>query len=109
MKNIFKISGIILITILFYSCEEKATPPALTTTAVTEISTTTAKSGGVITDNGRFSNSISFDIDVPYDIRSYFRYEDGKYIIFVRDEEILASSKNKEDIERLLKSKEFNL
>ena len=55
MKNIFKISGIILITILFCSCEEKATPPALTTTAVTEISTTTAKSGGVITDNGRFT------------------------------------------------------
>jgi len=54
MKNILKISGIILITIIFCSCEEKATPPALTTTAVTEISTTTAKSGGVITDNGRF-------------------------------------------------------
>jgi uncharacterized protein (TIGR02145 family) len=47
--NVF---GMILVIILFYSCEDKPVVPSLTTTMVTEISTTTAVSGGTITDDG---------------------------------------------------------
>ena len=53
MKKIFRISGLILLIILIHSCEEKPTPPAVTTTAVTEISYTTATSGGEAIDGGR--------------------------------------------------------
>jgi uncharacterized protein (TIGR02145 family) len=55
MKNIFRISGIIMIIILHLSCKNKDMAlfsPAVTTTPVTEILYTTATSGGTITDDG---------------------------------------------------------
>jgi uncharacterized protein (TIGR02145 family) len=44
--------GIILLIILFHSCEDKPVLPSLTTKTVSEISITTAISGGTITDDG---------------------------------------------------------
>jgi uncharacterized protein (TIGR02145 family) len=53
MRNINKITVVILLFILFCSCvKEKTTLPILTTTAVTNITETTAQSGGNITDDG---------------------------------------------------------
>jgi uncharacterized protein (TIGR02145 family) len=55
MKLIFRISRIILVilSIIFLnSCEEKPTPPVITTTAVSTISYTTATSGGAVTNEG---------------------------------------------------------
>lgn len=52
MKLIFLLSATILMFLLFYSCEKKATIPVVTTTSVREITTTTAVSGGEITDDG---------------------------------------------------------
>jgi len=52
MKNLFNVPGLILAIILTFSCEEKPVPPSLSTTAVTEISTTTAVFGGKITADG---------------------------------------------------------
>ncbi|MCX6326194.1 MAG: hypothetical protein NT144_06030 [Bacteroidia bacterium] len=57
MKNIFRISIVILVILsifLIHSCKkkEKLMPPSLITTAVTEISFTTAASGGDLTDIG---------------------------------------------------------
>jgi uncharacterized protein (TIGR02145 family) len=57
MKNYFRVSGIILITILINSCEKRPVPPSLSTTAVTDISPTTAVSGGTITDDGGYAVS----------------------------------------------------
>ncbi len=53
MKNLFSISGAILLIILIHSCKkDKPTPPVITTTSVTEISYTTATSGGDVTSEG---------------------------------------------------------
>ena len=56
MRNLFRISGVILFVLLIsltHSCKkEKPTTPTITTTAVTEISYTTATSGGEATDEG---------------------------------------------------------
>ena len=52
MINICKTLGIILAITIFSSCEDKPTPPVLSTTAVTQISTIAAVSGGNITDDG---------------------------------------------------------
>jgi hypothetical protein len=56
LKKIFRISGVILLILsilLIHSCKkDKPTPPAITTTAVTEISYTTATSGGLVTNEG---------------------------------------------------------
>jgi hypothetical protein len=56
MKNIFRISGLILLILSIfqvYSCKkEKPTPPIVTTTTVSAISYTTATSGGDVTDEG---------------------------------------------------------
>lgn len=52
MKKKFRISGVILFIFIVYACKEKPTPPILATTAVTEISYTTATSGGNVTDEG---------------------------------------------------------
>ncbi|MCX6254507.1 MAG: fibrobacter succinogenes major paralogous domain-containing protein [Bacteroidia bacterium] len=53
MKNIFRTSRVILIIILIHSCiKEKPALPTVTTTAVTEISYTTATSGGNVTNDG---------------------------------------------------------
>ncbi len=52
MNNSLKISAGILSISLFFSCKEKPVPPIISTTAVTEISTTSAVSGGVISDDG---------------------------------------------------------
>lgn len=56
MKNVFRISGVILSILsilLIISCKkEKPTPPVLTTTAVTSITQTTGISGGNITNDG---------------------------------------------------------
>lgn len=51
MKNILRISGVIII-LLFHSCKEKPTPPVLTTADVSAISYTTATSGGEVTNEG---------------------------------------------------------
>src|SRR5664279_2245341 len=53
MRSTFKISIVILSMILLNACEkDKPTPPVLTTTVVTEISYTTATSGGKVTNEG---------------------------------------------------------
>jgi uncharacterized protein (TIGR02145 family) len=56
MKKAFKTAGLILIillSILIHSCKkEKPAPPVLTTTTVTEVSYTTAVSGGNVTSEG---------------------------------------------------------
>ena len=56
MKNIFRISGVILLILsisLTHSCKkEKPLPPVLSTTEVTAISYTTATSGGKVTNEG---------------------------------------------------------
>jgi uncharacterized protein (TIGR02145 family) len=56
MKKIFKIPGVILLlltVVLIHSCrKDKPAPPAVTTTAVSEISYTTAVSGGDVTNEG---------------------------------------------------------
>ncbi|MCE5347372.1 MAG: hypothetical protein LLG13_13945 [Bacteroidales bacterium] len=52
MNKLFNVLGIILTIILVPSCEKKPIPPSLSTTTVTEISTTTAVSGGSITADG---------------------------------------------------------
>jgi len=56
MKNIFRISGVILLILfifLIHSCKkDKPTPPIITTTDVTEISYTNASSGGALTNDG---------------------------------------------------------
>jgi hypothetical protein len=59
MKNLFIISGVILLMLsilVIHACrKDKPTPPTLTTSAVTEISYTTATSGGEVTDAGSAS------------------------------------------------------
>lgn len=56
MKSIYRISGVILFLIFLNSCrKDKPIPPTLTTSAVTEISYTTAISGGEVTDAGNTS------------------------------------------------------
>jgi uncharacterized protein (TIGR02145 family) len=53
MKNIFKITGIILVIFISDSCkEDKVIPPIVSTTDVTEISYTTATCGGNVTNEG---------------------------------------------------------
>jgi len=52
MTSTLKISALIFSTMFLISCEEKPTVPILTTNAVTEITTTSAVSGGVITNDG---------------------------------------------------------
>jgi hypothetical protein len=52
MKNMFIISGLMLCLFVLQSCKEKPTPPTLSTTAVSEISYTSAISGGNVTDEG---------------------------------------------------------
>jgi uncharacterized protein (TIGR02145 family) len=52
VKNLNKALGIILAITIFSSCEDKPVPPVISTTAVTQISTIAAVSGGNITDDG---------------------------------------------------------
>jgi hypothetical protein len=55
MKNALYISGVIVLTLiifLFLSCTEKPTAPLVATIPVTEISFTTASSGGSVTNEG---------------------------------------------------------
>lgn len=55
MKNIFRISGVILLILSFFlihSCKKQEELPVITTTAVSNITATTATSGGNITDEG---------------------------------------------------------
>src|SRR5450759_2252237 len=56
MKNIFRISGVILFVlsiILIVSCKkDKATLPIITTTAISAITQTSVKSGGNVTSDG---------------------------------------------------------
>ncbi|MFH0842116.1 MAG: hypothetical protein V1903_05790 [Bacteroidota bacterium] len=51
MKNLMRILMLLAI-VLLYSCEEKPTPPTVSTTTVSEISYTTATSGGNVTHDG---------------------------------------------------------
>jgi hypothetical protein len=53
MKNIFRISTLILLILLIHSCQkDKPAPPVLTTASVTSISYSTATSGGEVTNEG---------------------------------------------------------
>ena len=52
MNSLFKSLAIILVILIFSSCEKKPSLPAISTSSVTEISTTSAVSGGNITDDG---------------------------------------------------------
>ena len=52
MKNLLKTFCIILIIAIFSSCEDKPTPPVITTTTVSDIATNSAVSGGSITSTG---------------------------------------------------------
>lgn len=52
MKNSFKLVGFIILLIFVLSCEEKPVPPVISTAVVTQISPTTAVSGGSIADEG---------------------------------------------------------
>lgn len=52
MKNLFNIFGIILTIFIISSCKEKPVPPVLSTVPVSAISTTSAVSGGNVTDDG---------------------------------------------------------
>jgi uncharacterized protein (TIGR02145 family) len=52
MKIIIKISTFVFIIFLFYSCKEKPTSPVISTSAVSEITTTSAVSGGNLTNDG---------------------------------------------------------
>ena len=52
MNNLSKTLGLILVITIFSSCEDKPTPPVISTTNVTQISTIEAVSGGNITDDG---------------------------------------------------------
>ena len=53
MKNLFRISGAILLIFLIHSCKkDKPTPPVITTSGIAEISYTTATSGGDATNEG---------------------------------------------------------
>lgn len=50
MKNVFRLSGVILLIFLIHSCKkDKPTPPIITTTAISVITQTTATNGGTIT------------------------------------------------------------
>ena len=50
--SLVKFLGIILAITIVLSCEEKPVPPVISTTTITEISTTSVVSGGNITDDG---------------------------------------------------------
>ena len=52
MKNLYKTLGIILVSLIFQSCQKKPVPPVISTTTATEISTVSAVSGGNITNDG---------------------------------------------------------
>ena len=53
MKQVFKITGVLLLLCFISSCKkDKPLPPSVTTTIVTAISSTTAVSGGALTDRG---------------------------------------------------------
>jgi len=52
MKNALRLSGLILFIFVMHSCIEKPVPPTVTTTEATEISYTSAVSGGEVTDEG---------------------------------------------------------
>ena len=52
MKTSLKLSTLILSIFLLNSCKEKPVPPVISTTSATEITSKTAVSGGVITDDG---------------------------------------------------------
>lgn len=52
MKNIFRISGVILLTLIIQSCKKEEIPN-LTTISVTNITETSAHSGGNVTDDGK--------------------------------------------------------
>src|SRR5450759_1970132 len=61
MKNLFRISGVILFVLsifLIHSCKkDKPTPPIISTTAISLISYTNAVSGGNVTNEGSVSVS----------------------------------------------------
>lgn len=53
MKNIFRITGFVVLIFAVYSCKkDKPSVPTITTTSVTEISYTTANVGGDLTNEG---------------------------------------------------------
>ena len=52
MNTKFKVSALTFLIIFLVSCEKKPTIPVLTTKVVTEITATSASSGGIITNDG---------------------------------------------------------
>ena len=52
MKKLFRISAVILLTILIHSCKEESSLPRITTTDVTIISYTSVTTGGIVTYDG---------------------------------------------------------
>jgi uncharacterized protein (TIGR02145 family) len=53
MKNLCRVSGVILLIFLIHSCKkDKPAPPIITTTAASAITQTTATSGGNVTSDG---------------------------------------------------------
>jgi hypothetical protein len=52
MNSIFRLSGVTILIMFILSCKEKTTLPVISTTEVTDISYTTATSGGEVTNEG---------------------------------------------------------
>lgn len=52
MNTKFKLSALTFFIIFLVTCKDKPTPPIISTTSITEISATSAVSGGNITDDG---------------------------------------------------------
>jgi uncharacterized protein (TIGR02145 family) len=52
MKNLFKTFGIVLTILIYLSCKKTPGPPVLSTASVSAITSTSAVSGGNVTDDG---------------------------------------------------------
>jgi uncharacterized protein (TIGR02145 family) len=82
MKNQIRILRVflyILLSFIINSCKEKPTPPSITTTDVTEITQTNAKSGGVVTEEGGapvVSRGVCWNISVDPTITNSITIDD---------------------------------
>jgi len=78
MKNLFILTAVILIIFLFTTCKkEKPTVPVLTTTSVSEVSYTTATSGGDIKTDG---GALIISRGICWNVSSSPTTEDNKTI-----------------------------
>ncbi len=84
MERYFRFSALTCLVFslfLVYSCKKKPTLPVVTTTEISEISYTTASSGGTITDDGGtsiFSQGICWNTSPEPDNTVYFKPGTGK-------------------------------